>query len=99
MRFRGIVITTLLSIPTFSQFVISTHSGLIDYVEGSVCLDGVSLPRIRGRFPEIREGGSLRTNGGQAEVLPNPDVFLWLSPHGSIRMERNSLSDARAELL
>jgi hypothetical protein len=99
MRFRGVAITMLFSIQAFSQFVISTRSGLIDYVEGSVCLDGVPLSRINSRFTEIREGGSLHTNEGQAEVLLNPDVFLWLGPHSAIRMEQNSLSDVRVELL
>jgi hypothetical protein len=96
---RSIAISVLLAIPMAAQPVISTISGLIDCIQGAVFVDGRPMPPIRDRFPEIPRGSVLSTADGMAEVLINPETFLWIGPNSAIRMRRTSLSDSRVEVL
>jgi hypothetical protein len=101
MLCRGVFVCvyTLVCMRTSAQSVISTHSGLVHFSEGTVSIDGRTVFPINGRFPEIREGSLLDTNEGKVEILLAPEVFLWLSQNSKICMQRNSLADTRVELL
>jgi hypothetical protein len=82
-----------------AQTVISTHSGVLYFFEGNVFLDGQRLEQKFGKFPDIGEGRSLRTEAGRAEVLLTPGVMLRIGDNSSIRMVSDKLSDTRVELL
>ena len=98
---RSVIVCTftLLCVRASAQSVISAHAGLIHFFEGAVSIDGRAVPAINGRFAEIPEGSLLNTNEGRAEILLGPETILWLGQNGAIRMQRNSLADARVELL
>ncbi len=98
---RGVLVSTftLLCIRASAQSVISTHSGLLQFFEGAISIDGRTVPPIKGRFPEIPESSVLNTNEGKAEILLDPEVFVWLDQNSAIRMQRNRLADTRVELL
>jgi hypothetical protein len=81
-----------------AQSVISTHSGLIHYFEGTVYLGDQALESHPGRFPTVPAGGELRTAEGRAEVLLTPGVFLRLGERTSIRLVANDLADTQVEL-
>jgi hypothetical protein len=83
----------------FAQSVISTHSGLIHYVEGRALLDGKPVEVKITSFPEIKEGMEFRTEDGRAEVLLNPGVFLRMGENTAVRMVSNKLSDSRLEFV
>lgn len=85
--------------PLTAQSVVSTHSGVIYFFDGSVWNGTDRLEEKFGRFPDITEGGELRTELGRAEVLLTPGVFLRIDENSSIRMLSNRLSDTRVELL
>lgn len=85
--------------PASAQSVVSTHSGLVYFFDGAVYLGGQPLAQKFGRFPEIPQGGELRTAQGRAEVLLTPGVFLRLAENSSVRLVANSLSDTQVELL
>src|ERR1700730_18362410 len=101
MLLRAVLISTstLLCIPAWGQSVISTHSGLVHFCEGAISIDGRAVAPINGRFPEVPEGALLHTNEGKAEILLGPEIFLWLGGASTIRMQGNSLTDTRVELL
>lgn len=82
-----------------AQSVVSTHSGVVYYFTGSVFLADQPLEQKFGRFPQIGDGGVLRTALGRAEVLLTPGVFLRLDQDSSIRMISSSFADTRVELL
>jgi len=84
---------------TSGQSVISTHSGVIYYFEGSVFLGDQQLESHLGKFPSVPEGAELRTAQGYAEVLLTPGVFLRMGEKSSIRMLSNDLAHTRVELL
>jgi hypothetical protein len=82
-----------------AQAVISTHSGLVHYFEGSVSIAGQPLDPRPGRFESIPDGAELRTAKGRAEVLLTPGVFLRIGENSGIRMVSTALAKTRVELL
>lgn len=85
--------------PTTGQSVVSTHSGLVYFFEGSVFTGDQQLEQKFGRFPNVGEGRDLRTEGGRAEVLLTPGVVLRMDENSAIRMISDKLSDTLVELL
>lgn len=80
------------------QQIISAQSGIVQYVEGTVYLNGQRVERQFGQFPALRRGEELRTEDGRAEVLLTPGAFLRISDHSSVRMLSTTLSDTRVEV-
>jgi hypothetical protein len=103
LRLRVPLIVSVLSlagwVPVTAQTVISTHSGVLYFFEGTVTLAGERLEQKFGRFPDLGEGRELRTGQGRAEVLLTPGVFLRIGDNSAIRMISDQLADTRVELL
>jgi hypothetical protein len=83
----------------FGQSVVSTHSGVLYFFEGSVFIGDQKAEQKFGKFPDVGEGQELRTEKGRAEVLLTPGVFLRLGDNSAIRMLSNQLADTKVELL
>jgi len=85
----------------WAQAVISAHSGVIQLTEGTVELDGQAIqsPAKFGEFQDVKNGQTLATKDGDAEVLLTPGVFLRLAENSSFKMISNGLSDTRVEVL
>jgi hypothetical protein len=96
--FSLLVATVALVLPVNGQSVISTHSGLVHFFEGSVYLGDRPLESHPGRFTSVPQGGELRTEDGRAEVLLTPGVFLRIGERSAIRMVSNDLADTQVEL-
>jgi len=85
--------------PVFAQSVISTHSGILYFFEGTVFIGDQQAEQKFGKFPDVEEGRVLRTENGRAELLLTPGVFLRIGGNAAVRMLSNQLSDTRVELL
>lgn len=94
-----LALTPLLGLPSSAQSVISAHSGLIHFSDGSVFLDDQRVQQKAGKFEQMNNGSELRTEDGRAELLLTPGTFLRIGAHSSIRMISNQLDDTRVELL
>jgi hypothetical protein len=81
------------------QAVISAHSGMVNFVEGSVQLEGKPVKIDGAIFPDVKVGQTLATKVGHAEVLLTPGVFLRLDNSTSLRMASNKLTDTKVEIL
>jgi hypothetical protein len=81
------------------QSVISTRAGLINYSEGLVFVDGHPLVRKFGAFERLKNGSTLVTDSGRAEVLLTPNTYLRIGEKSSIRMVSDDLADPRVEIL
>ena len=97
--FSALAVITALALPAAGQSVISAHSGVIHYFEGSVYSRGQRLEPHPGKFQMLAQGDELRTEKGSAEVLLTPGVLLRIGGNSAIRMVTNSLADTRVELL
>lgn len=98
---KGLLLTlTAGAAAAFGQAVISTHSGVVHFFEGPVTVSGQPLEARFGRFATIPDGGELRTEqGGRAEVLLTPGVFLRVGEKSAIRLVSSNLTDTKVELL
>jgi hypothetical protein len=82
-----------------AQSVISTHSGLIYFFDGSVYLGEQQLQQKFGRFLDMGERNELRTEHGRAEILLTPGVFLRIGENSSVRMLATRFADTKVEFL
>ncbi len=94
-----IALSALSGLAAWAQSVISAHSGVLHYSEGTVFVGDKQADGKFGTFPDIKENGHLRTEQGRAEVLLTPGVFLRLGENSEIRMVTNRLIDTRVEFL
>jgi hypothetical protein len=85
--------------PAFGQSVISARSGLINYSEGDVLVNGQPLQRKFGLYTSLKEGSDLVTRSGRAEVLLTPNTYLRVGEESGIHMVSADLGDTRLELL
>src|ERR1700733_4981453 len=95
----GIALGTLAAGSACAQYVISSHSGVIQYVEGRALLADKPVEPKFGQFPDIKENQEFRTEDGRAEILLTPGVFLRIGENSSIRMLSPRLTDTRVEVL
>jgi hypothetical protein len=101
MRFlvAGCSVGVLVAGSAWAQSVISTHSGVVQYVEGRAYIADKPVEPKAGQFPDIKENQEFRTEEGRAEILLTPGVFLRLGENSSIRMLSTRLVDTRVEVL
>jgi hypothetical protein len=85
--------------PAFGQSVISARSGLINYSEGDVLVNGQPLQRKFGTYTSLKEGSDLVTRSGRAEILLTPNTYMRVGEESGIRMISADLGDTRLELL
>jgi FecR protein len=95
----SLAVLTALTVPANCQSVISTHSGVVHFSDGSVYLNDQALVPHPGKFTSVPKGAELRTAEGRAELLLTPTVFLRIGEKSAIRMLTNELSDTQIELL
>jgi len=95
----GLAFGVLAAGSAFDQNVVSAHSGVVHYVEGTAFLNNERVDPKFGQFPEIKQDQEFRTEEGRAEILLTPGVFLRVGENSSLRMVSNKLTDTRVELL
>lgn len=95
----GLGVSSLGMNSALAQSVISSHSGVVQYVEGRAFLADKLIDPKFGQFPDIKENQEFRTEEGRAEILLTPGVFLRIGENSSIRMLSNRLLDTRVEVL
>ena len=77
---------------------ISAKPGAVNYIEGSVLLNGKPLPAKELRRVFLNVNDSLSTGDGRAEVLLTPGVYLRVGEESEVRMLATSLIDVKVEL-
>ncbi len=95
----GLVFGVLVAGSANAQYVISAHSGVVQYVEGAAFLNDNPVEPRAGQFPDVKNNQVFRTEQGKAEILLTPGVFLRLGEDSSVRMVSNQLSDTSVEVL
>lgn len=97
MRRAVFVLALTGSVCAWGQRAISAHSGMVNYVEGTVTLDDKALQPKATELPEVKNRSVLATEEGRAEVLLTPGAFIRLAENSSMRMISNTLWDTRVE--
>lgn len=86
--------------PAFGQDAVSAKSGMVNYFEGKVLLNGEPLVYDRARFPQIPAGGTLQaTDEGRAEVMLSPGVLMWVGEGAKVELVSDNLLNAKVRVL
>lgn len=93
------IVGMAIAVSAQSQEVISARAGVIHFLEGSVFIDDQPVAENPGTFPSIKEGSTLRTAKGRAEVLLTPNVFLRVDEYSAVRMLGTALTDTRFDFV
>ncbi len=94
-----------LACSALAQNAISAKAGMVNVADGDVYLldaKGGAPRKVEPKvteFIEIKEGQTLKTGEGRAEVLLVPGTFLRMAEESSFRLTSNKLTDARIEML
>jgi hypothetical protein len=99
LRKAAFLVSFAVASSAWAQSVISAHSGVIQYTEGEVKLDGQTVQMKTSEFPDVKTGQTLAAEDGRAEILLTPGVFLRIAENSSFNMVSNKLSDTRIEVL
>jgi hypothetical protein len=86
------------SLPAAAQMVVSAKSGVVNFTEGSVLLNGQAVESTITKYPDIKENSVLQTQAGRAEVLLTPGTIMRVGENSSMKMITNRLIDTRVEL-
>jgi hypothetical protein len=94
----GLTGTLLLTgVAAWAQGSRMAHPGAVNYTEGQVFANGQALRASQ--TAQIEPGQLLETRNGKAEMLLTPGVFLRLNNNSQARLDSNSITDTRIELL
>jgi len=77
----------------------SVIPGTLNYVEGSVTLNGDAVTSSSVGKSTVDQGQVLSTAQGKAEMLLTPGVFLRIGNNAAVRMVSPNLTDTRVALL
>jgi hypothetical protein len=81
-----------------AQHVVSAKAALIQHTVGSVLLDGDVLNLSKSEYVQMREGQTLLTARGRAELLLAPGVYLRLGESSRLRLFQGELDDTQLAL-
>lgn len=81
-----------------AQQAISAKAGLVYFVQGSVSIAGGERLGIGAVNRQLREGETLFSDAGRAEVLLNPGTVLRIGDRTRIRMDTVELTDTRLSI-
>jgi hypothetical protein len=90
-----------LSVPAFAQVGQGMNQavpGTLNYVEGTVTLNGQALSSRAVGSAIVQPGQFLQTGQGKAEILLTPGVFLRLDSRSAVMMVSPSLTHTEVEL-
>ena len=96
IRLAGLV--SLSSVLALAQTSIG-RPGAVNYVEGSVTLNGRILSPQAVGSTEVAPGQTLQTGQGKAEMLLIPGVFMRLDADSSLQMVSPGLADTEVRLV
>jgi hypothetical protein len=82
----------------WAQAGMTARPGTLNYVEGTVSLDGQPLAASAIGKTEVALGQVLETGTGHAEVLLFPGAYLRLGDRSAVQMVSPSLTDTRVRL-
>jgi hypothetical protein len=88
----------LAALPASAQMVVSAKSGVVNFTEGSVLMNGQAVESSITKYPELKESSVLSTEAGRAEVLLTPGTILRMGEGTGLKMISNRLIDTRVEL-
>ena len=82
-----------------AQDIVSARAGLIHHMEGAVLIDGETIERHGDAFLSMKQGETLSTERGRAEILLNAGTYLRVGEASSFKLDSADLENTRLTLL
>ena len=92
----GVLGIGILGVPGFGED--TAQVGTVNYIEGSVALEGRQLNAHNVGSVEMTPGEVLETGTGKAEILLTPGVFVRLGDNSALKMISPSLTPTQVEV-
>ncbi|MEO8100138.1 MAG: hypothetical protein ABI811_20730 [Acidobacteriota bacterium] len=99
MRHKLLLIATLAGTTAWAQDIVSARAGLIHYMEGEVRVNNVLVEQTGDQFLSMKQGDTLSTSEGRAEILLNAGTYLRIGDGSSFRLDSADLGDTRLAVL
>ena len=97
---RLAIVGTTAVLAAFAQYGQNrvAQPGAVNYVEGTVSVDGRTITNQSVGSINVDEGQTLETADGKAEMLLTPGIFLRLDDHSAVRMASSALINTSVQL-
>lgn len=97
--FSAVATAAVLTGAVYGQNVISAKAGLVHYSEGDVLVAGKPVEKKPALFTTMKEGETLSTTEGRAEILLGPGNTLRIAENSQVKLVNSELSDVRVHLV
>jgi hypothetical protein len=94
-----IAMAAVSAVPSMAQDIVSARAGLIHHMEGTVLINGEVIKQNGDTFVSMKQGETLSTERGRAEVLLNAGTYLRIGEASSFKMDSADLDNTRLTLL
>ncbi|MEO5926146.1 MAG: FecR domain-containing protein [Bryobacteraceae bacterium] len=100
MRSNTLLLAAVLATSAaWGQEIVSAKAGLIHLIEGEVFINGNSAVQAGDKFLSLKEGETLSTEAGRAEVLLNAGSYLRIGDNSSFKLVSADLENTQLTLL
>jgi hypothetical protein len=99
MRSNTFLFLAVAAVSVSAQDIVSARAGLIHHLEGVVLINGEALKQNGDTFLSMKQGETLSTERGRAEVLLNPGTYLRMGEASSFKLDSADLDNTKLTLL
>ena len=101
MRSKTLLMATVLALPAaaLAQEIVSARAGLIHLMEGTVLINDVVIEQTGDKFLSLKQGETLSTQAGRAEILLNAGTYLRIGQNASVRLDTADLDNTHLTML
>jgi hypothetical protein len=99
MRSNVLVLMAAAAVSVGAQDIVSARAGLIHHMEGAILINGEAVQQNGDTFLSMKQGETLSTERGRAEVLLNAGTYLRIGEASSFRLDSADLESTKLTLL
>lgn len=99
MRSNMLALMAAMAVSAGAQDIVSARAGLIHYMEGTVLINGEVLQDHGDTFQSMKQGETLSTQRGRAEVLLNAGTYLRIGEASSFKLDIADLDNTKLTVL
>lgn len=99
MRSNVLALMAAVAVSAGAQDIVSARAGLIHYMEGTVLINGEVLQDHGDTFQSMKQGETLSTQRGRAEVLLNAGTYLRIGEASSFKLDVADLENTKLTVL
>jgi hypothetical protein len=98
---KTLLMAAVLALPTaaFAQEIVSARAGLIHLMEGTVLIENKVVEQVGDKFISLKQGETLSTEAGRAEILLNAGTYFRIGQNASVRLDSADLDNTHLTLL